>query len=306
MDATMSTQPRRKTVAGVGELLWDLLPGGKQLGGATTNFAYDAHALGAEAWVVSRVGNDQLGMEILERFEVLGLPADLVTVDPVAPTGTVSVELSADGQPRFTIHENVAWDNLPATRAAHEVLGRADAVCFGSLAQRSPGARAAIRALLSGTPPQAVRVFDVNLRQHFFSQEVIARSLELAKVLKINDEELPVLADMFHLRGDTSEQLRELALRFRLSLVALTRGARGSLLYSQDRFSDHPGTPVKVADSVGAGDAFTAAMTLGLLAAWDLEEINWRANELAAYVCSQAGGTPPLPQHLKQLFSTPA
>ena len=302
----MSTRPRRKTVAGVGELLWDLLPGGKQLGGATTNFAYHAHALGAEAWVVSRVGEDPLGTEILDRFEVLGLPADLVTVDPLAPTGTVSVELSADGQPRFTIHENVAWDNLLATRAAHEVLGRADAVCFGSLAQRSPGARAAIRSLLSATPPQAVRVFDVNLRQHFFSQAVIASSLELATVLKINDQELPALAGMFHLRGDTSEQLRELALRFELSLVALTRGARGSLLYSQDRFSDHPGTPAKVADSVGAGDAFTAGMTLGLLAAWDLEEINRRANELAAYVCSQAGGTPPLPRCLKQLFSTPA
>jgi fructokinase len=143
----MTTQPRRKIVVGVGELLWDLLPDGKQLGGATTNFAYHAHALGAEAWVVSQVGNDRLGEEILERFQVLGLPADLVTVDPLAPTGTVSVELSADGQPRFTIQENVAWDNLPATQAGHEVISRADAACFGSLAQRSPGARAAIRAL---------------------------------------------------------------------------------------------------------------------------------------------------------------
>jgi fructokinase len=134
-----------------------------------------------------------------------------------------------------------------------------------------------------------LRVFDINLRQHFFSPEVITRSLELATVLKINDQELPVLA--------------ELALRFQLSLVALTRGAHGSLLYSQAGFSDHPGAPVKVVDSVGAGDAFTAAVTLGLLAGWDLDTINRRANELAGYVCSQAGGTPPLPQHLKQLFS---
>jgi fructokinase len=303
MNATTSTPPRKKTVVGAGELLWDLLPDGKQLGGATTNFAYHAHALGAEAWVVSQVGNDPLGREILARFHVLGLPADLVTIDPRAPTGTVSVELSADGQPRFTIHENVAWDNLPATKAGLDVVGRADAVCFGSLAQRSPGARAAIRALLAAAPPQALRVFDINLRQHFFSPEVITRSLELATVLKINDQELPVLAEMFRLRGDTFEQLKELALRFQLSLVALTRGARGSLLYSRAGFSDHPGAPVKVVDSVGAGDAFTAAVTLGLLAGWDLDTINRRANELAGYVCSQAGGTPPLPQHLKQLFS---
>jgi len=159
----MSTQPRRKTVAGVGELLWDLLPDGKQLGGATTNFAYHAHALGAEAWVVSRVGKDRLGREILERFQVLGLPAELVTVDPLALTGTVSVELSADGQPRFTIHENVAWDNLLATRAAHEAAilnsgliaaayqaaGKALFPCMG----RVSGPQAATGAPFGGTAP---------------------------------------------------------------------------------------------------------------------------------------------------------
>lgn len=285
-------------VVGVGEVLWDLLPGGKQFGGACANFTYHAQTLGADGWLVSRVGNDPFGREILDRLREMQLRADGVTVDPSAPTGTVSVELSQDGQPRFTIREHVAWDHIVATDPARDAVARADAVCFGSLAQRSETSRTTIRSLVASTRPDALRIFDINLRQHFFSQEIIESSLRLANVLKINDEELPVLAKMFALRGDSKEQLAELARRHDLRMVALTRGARGSLLYAEGHHSDHPGSPAAVVDTVGAGDAFTATLTMGLLAGWPLDTINHRANEVAAYVVSQPGGTPKMPAHL--------
>ena len=287
-------------VIGVGEVLWDLLPAGKQLGGAPANFAYHAHALGAEVRVVSRVGNDPLGREILDRLRALGLPTDGVGVDADAPTGTVSVELAADGQPRFTIHENVAWDHLVADEASLAFAAHAAAVCFGSLGQRCEASRRAIRALVTATPAMALRVFDINLRQQFYSREIVEDSLRLANVLKLNDTELPVLAAMFGLAGGVREQLAALAQRFALRAVALTRGALGSLLLAGNTWSEHPGLTVKVVDSVGAGDAFTAAMALGLLAGHRLDDINRHANEVAAYVCSQAGATPVLPQSLRR------
>ncbi|MFA6563835.1 MAG: PfkB family carbohydrate kinase [Verrucomicrobiia bacterium] len=306
-------------VLAVGEILWDLLPSGKQLGGAPANFAYHAHALGAEVRVVSRVGNDPLGREILARLRALGLPTDGVGVDADAPTGTVSVELAADGQPRFTIHENVAWDRLVADEASLAFAAQADAVCFGSLGQRSEASRSSIRKLVVATPPTALRVFDINLRQHFHSRDIVEDSLRLANVLKLNDTELPVLAAMFGLSGGIREQLAALAERFGLHTVALTRGAHGSVLHvaaslrdagqddgrsRSDRatfaWSEHPGLTVKVVDSVGAGDAFAAAVALGLLAGHRLDDINRRANEVAAYVCSQSGATPVLPASFKE------
>ena len=290
---------KRKILA-VGEVLWDLLPAGRQLGGAPANFAYHCRALGAEASLVSRVGSDALGQEILDRLSAMGIVAQCVTVDPTAPTGTVSVELSADGQPHFTIHENVAWDRIEADDNALSLAREADCVCFGSLSQRSESLRQTIRALVAATPPQALRIFDINLRQHFFSEDVIRESVRLSNILKINDQELPRLAAMLGLGGSVREQLTDLSGRYQLRMVALTRGAGGSLLCAQGRLAEHPGLPSKVADTVGAGDAFTAAMALGLLAAWDLDTINERANELAAYVCSQPGGTPGLPQSIKR------
>jgi len=287
-------------VLAVGEILWDLLPSGKQLGGAPANFAYHAHALGAEVRVVSRVGNDPLGREILDRLRSLGLPTDGVGVDATAPTGTVSVELAADGQPRFTIHENVAWDRLVADKKSLAFAMHAAAVCFGSLGQRSEPSRNSIRKLVAATPPTTLRVFDINLRQQFYSREIVDDSLRLANVLKLNDTELPVLAAMFSLAGGVREQLAALAQRFALRAVALTRGAHGSVLLADDAWSEHSGLTVKVVDSVGAGDAFTAAVALGLLAGHPLDDINRHANEVAAYVCSQAGATPALPESLRR------
>ncbi len=279
-------------ILAVGEILWDLLPDGRQIGGAPANFAYHAHALGAEAMIVSRVGADPLGSEILERLCALSLPVKGVAVDPTAPTGTVSVELLPDGQPRFTIHEDVAWDRIAVDEVSLRYASQAGAVCFGSLAQRGEPSRTSIRRIVATTPAEALRVFDINLRQRCYSAEVIEASLKLANVLKLNDDELPVVTDMFGLCGDMRGQLAALAQRFQLRAVALTRGAEGCLLLVDGIWSEHPGFPVNVVDTVGAGDAFTAAMTLGLLAGWTPDTINRHANEIAAYVCSQRGATP--------------
>lgn len=294
-----------RRVLGVGEVLWDLLPGGAQLGGAPANFACHARALGADAAVVTRVGRDARGREILDRLQALGLPSSLVQVDETRPTGTVSVELEGDGVPRFTIHEGVAWDSLLAPEPALAAAGGADAVCFGSLAQRHEPARSSVQALVAATPAAALRIFDVNLRQQHYSREVVEQSLRLANVLKLNDGELPVLASLFGLDGEAEAQLDALARRFELRLVALTRGGHGSLLRGDAGSSEHPGVPAQVEDTVGAGDAFTAALAMGLLLGWPLDEVNARANEVAAHVCTFAGATPPLPGPLTAAFAAP-
>lgn len=287
-----------KKVLAVGEVLWDLLPGGKQLGGAPGNFAYHCRSMGADARLVTRIGDDDLGREVLARFEALGLPTECVEVDPSASTGTVGVELDARGQPHYTIHEDVAWDRIEADAKALAHAAEADAVCFGSLAQRAPKSREAVARIVAAAKPGSLRIFDVNLRPPFVDREVIARSLELANVLKLNDEELTVLAEMFGLGDGESGIVARLAHMFGLDVVAVTRGGSGSLLFRRGEWSDHPGVSAEVVDTIGAGDSFTAAMTVGLLAGLPLDEINRRANAVAAFVCSRPGGTPALPESL--------
>ncbi|HEY3863637.1 MAG TPA: carbohydrate kinase [Verrucomicrobiae bacterium] len=282
-------------VIGLGEILWDILPDGRQLGGAPANFAFHARGLGARSRVISRVGPDDLGREILQRLQVLGLSTQEIQIDPSAPTGTVTVELSLDGQPRYTIHENVAWDCLAVTDSALAAAAEADAVSFGTLAQRCGVSRHAIQSLLAAIRPGALRILDLNLRQHYFSREVIETSLGLANLLKFNDAELPVLAELLGLRGGAREQIEQLAAKYALRCVCLTRGAHGSLLHSGGQWSDDPSRPVAVKDTIGAGDAFTAALALGLLEGRSLDSINLRANQVARYVCSQEGATPLLP-----------
>jgi fructokinase len=289
-------------VIGIGEILWDLLPQGRQLGGAPANFAYHARALGAEARLVSRVGKDTLGQEALERLMKLGLATELIELDDVAPTGTVTVALSTDGQPRFSIHEDVAWDFIRGTAAARNAVADAHAVCFGTLAQRREPARSAIRSLVAAAPASALRILDVNLRPPYISKNHVEESLALANVLKLNEVELPQLAQMFGLKGDERSQITQLADQFNLHCIAYTRGADGSLIRAAGRWSENPGVRTNVVDTVGAGDAFTAAMTLGLLNRWDLDEISRRANDLAAWVASSAGATPSLPEKLRAVF----
>jgi fructokinase len=290
-------------VIAVGEILWDLLPTGRELGGAPANFIQHARSLGADAALVSRVGADELGREAVARLRARGVATDLVQTDREAPTGTVSVEIGPDHQPRFTIHESVAWDRLAVEDAALEALRSADAVCFGSLAQRTAGGGEAVRRLVATSLPGALRIFDVNFRPPFVRQEVVEASLGLANVLKLNDQELPVLATMLGLAGDEDEQLQALLTRHALRLVALTRGGQGSLLVSAAGRSERPAVAVEVADTVGAGDAFTAALALGLLRGWALDETNRLAAEVAAFVCSRPGGAPELPPELRRHYS---
>jgi fructokinase len=290
-------------VIGIGEVLWDLMPAGRQLGGAPANFAYHARALGAEAFVITRVGADALGTEVLRRFKEMGIADGVVQIDEARPTGTVAVELHDGGVPQFTIREDVAWDWIAPTDAAREAARGADAVCFGTLAQRNDTSRASIQALVSAAPAGALRIFDVNLRQHYFDRGLVEQSLRLANVLKLNATELPVLAEMFGLGAQPREQIQRVAAMFQLRLVALTRGAQGSLLYQQGRWSEQVSEPILVVDTVGAGDAFTAAVTMGLLNEVDLDEFHAVAAQVARFVCAHAGATPPLPEQLRNKFS---
>jgi len=299
----MNFGSRRYFCIGLGEVLWDLLPGGRQLGGAPANFAYHAHALGAESLVVSRVGRDDLGRDLVEHLNALGLVTSGISVDPAAPTGTVSVTLDPTGQPTYTIHTDVAWDFLEAGPEVLRAAAGADAVCFGTLAQRHPVARDSIRRLLQATRPEALRIFDINLRQRFWSREVIVESLALANVLKLNDEELPILMDLLGWPCEDDQGLMaRLAQRFDLRAVALTRGARGSLLWTADRSWNWPGSDLKVADTVGAGDSYTAALALGLLSGKSPEDILRIAHRVADFVCTQPGATPPMPADFADEF----
>ena len=290
-------------IIGIGEVLWDLLPDGPKLGGAPGNFAFHARALGAHACVVTRVGDDKLGRDILQLFEERGIADGTVQVDDATPTGTVTVALSEKGIPNYIIHENVAWDRLAVTQPALNAIREADAVCFGSLAQRGEISRTAIQRLVSAAPANSLRVFDINLRQNYFSREVIEQSLRLANVLKLNDGELPILGGMFNLTGSPQQQVEKLAEKFALQVVALTRGPAGSLLFSAGQWSDNPSLPIKIVDTIGAGDSFTAGLVLGLLQKMDLDEINTLADEIARHVCSCVGATPPLPEKFSKLFA---
>ncbi len=279
----------RFLVIGIGEILWDILPDGKQLGGAPANFAYHAQNLGAEGYVVSCVGDDELGTGILMCLEKLGMDPRYISIDKNHPSGTVSVDLDNEGKPHFFIHENVAWDFIPLNSELLKLAAKANAVCFGSLCQRSDVSRNTIRKFLEDTKADCHRVMDINLRQSFYTKDIISYSLKQANILKLNDEELSIVAEMLSITGSETEILSHLTDQYSLDLIALTKGRFGSLLYARGTESIHPGFPVKVADTVGAGDSFTAALVMGKLLGQGLDEINEQANRLASSVCSQKG-----------------
>lgn len=288
---------------GLGEILWDMLPDGKQLGGAPTNFAYHVKALSdgdVEAFTMSSIGDDALGEEIRAKLPALGISQDHLTTNPDRITGTVDVTLSGNGIPTYDIKEGVAWDYISITNPAF--AQEVDVVCFGSLAQRHDASRIAIQGFLSQTRPDCMRIFDINLRQHYYTREIIDQSLHLATVLKINDEELPIVAALFGFEGDVDTQLRAILTRYALDYAILTEGAGGSILVTKDAIYKHAGYPATVQDTVGAGDSFTATIALGLLHDMHPEEINDIANQVASFVCASAGATPQLPQKLIAKF----
>ena len=280
---------KKKVIVGIGEILWDMLPTGKALGGAPANFAYHAGRLGEEGWAVSAIGDDPLGHEILDIVEGKKLNNLIALTDK--PTGTVQVTLDDKGVPSYNIMEDVAWDNIPFTPEMESLARRADAVCFGSLVQRM-GSRDSVMKFLRATSPEALRVFDINLRQHYYSSEVIDASLKLSNILKINDEEIRIVADMFGLGADDTVACRSLAERYGLKLVILTKGAKGSEVITATESIPQEVGKVDVVDTVGAGDSFTAAFVVAYLRGASLGEAQRLANERAAYVCSRKGAMP--------------
>lgn len=286
--------PEAFTVVGLGELLWDVFREGKQLGGAPANFAYMTNLLGDTGIVASRVGNDALGSEAKQRLKNLRLQTSFLQMDANHPTGTVNVAVDPAGQPTFQIATSVAWDFFEWTPEWRSLAEQADAVCFGSLAQRCPQSRETIRAFLAAVRPGVPRVFDVNLRQNFYTSETLAESARLAEIIKVNHEELPVVAKLLGLPFlyDERRAAQWLLETYRSRLVCITRGAKGSLVMSKDEMSEHSGHRVYVADTVGAGDAYTAALVYHYLRHASLSTLNEAANRMGAWVASQTGATP--------------
>lgn len=293
-------------ILGIGELLWDLLPEGPRLGGAPANFTVMAGRLGSHAVVLSRIGRDDLGREAVALLDPLPADTEYLQVDPIHETGRVTVTFR-DGQPEYVIHEPAAWDFLELTDDWVRLAERADAICFGSLAQRSLQSRSTIQALAAQTSSTCVRVFDVNLRAPFYSSEVIQESLELATVMKMNDAEVPQVLSLLGLpiqEADAPGVLQTGAQRLlsefpTLRVIAITCGENGSLLVTREAVHQHPGVPVKVADTIGAGDAFTAAMTTYMMRQAGLPTLNEAGNRWGSWVASQAGAMPPLPPEIE-------
>jgi fructokinase len=283
----------KKKVVGLGEVLWDVLSERTCLGGAPSNFAYVTTLMGDQGIVASRVGEDSRGLEALRRMEELGLNIDHVQTDREHPTGTVKVDVDVQGFAHYEIAHPVAWDFLEWTPEWQHLAETVDAVCFGSLAQRSEESRTTIRRFLGATSPGAVKVFDVNLRQSYYSQEVLAESMRLADIVKLNDEELPKIMSLggFQHKEELSSAQRLIG-AYDLKLVCVTRGGRGSLLARRGDSSEHPGFRVHVADTVGSGDAFTAGLVHEYLHGASLALMNEVANLVGAWVASEVGAMP--------------
>ncbi len=282
-------------VVGLGELLWDVLPDGKRLGGAPSNFAYISSLLGNHATLVSRVGNDDLGREAVARVSNLGVDASHIQVDSVHPTGTVSVTLDDRGIADFRIVREVAWDYIEWNADIRQLAAQAEVVCFGTLAQRQEPSKSTIHHFLRATRESCLRIFDVNLRQSYYDATILKTGFALATVVKANDEELPVVLQACGLptSSDEGADAELLMQHFGMELICITRGQKGSLLMKKDAsYSEHPGFRVQVADTVGAGDAFTAALAHYYRLGHSLDTINAAANRIGSWVASHKGATP--------------
>lgn len=288
-------------VVGMGEALWDVLPEGKKIGGAPANFAYHVSQFGLPSCVVSAVGEDALGKEIVENFTSKGLN-QLIAEVPY-PTGTVQVEIDPAGIPQYDIKENVAWDNIPYTDLLADLAGRTKAVCFGSLSQRNVVSRDTINSFLDAMPDTdgTLKVFDVNLRQGFYTKEILCNSMKRCNILKINDEELVAVSRMFGYPGiDLQDKCWILLGKYNLRMLILTCGINGSYVFTPGNVSFQPTPKVEVADTVGAGDSFTAAFIASILKGKSVAEAHSLAVRTSAFVCTQKGAMPILPKHFTE------
>ena len=285
-----------KKILGIGELVWDVFPSGKQLGGAPVNFAYFAKELGAEAYPVAALGSDELGDEAMEVVRPSGLKLDFIQRNSL-PTSRVLVTTDEEGVPQYEIVENVAWDAMECTPAILDLASQADVICWGSLAQRSRKSRESILAMVDAAPENCLRVFDINLRQKFYSKEVIEESLKRADILKLNEDELPVVSEIFAVEGSEADQIAHIIKRFSLRSIIYTQGAVCSEVYDASGLVCRMDTPkVKVADTVGAGDSFTATYVTSILLGKTPAQAHELAVKVAAYVCTQNGAINPLPE----------
>jgi len=285
-----------KSIVGIGEALWDVLPEGKKIGGAPANFAYHVSQFGLNSCVVSAVGDDPLGAQILDNFKEKGL-RNIMAVVPY-PTGTVQVEIDQVGVPQYVIKENVAWDNIPFTPELEELAHNTCAVCFGSLAQRNVVSRDTINRFIDAMPQDEdnLIVFDVNLRQGFFNKEILDQSMRRCNVLKINDEELITISRMLGCPGtDLQSKCWILFGRYNLKMLILTCGVNGSYIFTSGNMSFLATPQVEVADTVGAGDSFTATFVSSILKGLPVAEAHRKAVEVSAFVCTQNGAMPVLP-----------
>lgn len=289
-----------RIVVGLGEILWDIFPDRKILGGAPANFAYHASQFGFNGYIVSAIGEDLLGQEVLASLKQKELNYLIETTD--YPTGTVQVSLSGAGIPQYEITENVAWDHIPFTARTQNLAANTVAACFGLLAQRDPHSRETIQRFLAAMPEDSIRILDINLRQNYYSKESMEESMRLCQILKINDEELIVVSSMLGFAGDEESVSRRIMKDYGLKILILTKGTEGSIVYTADETSFQPTPRVHVADTVGAGDSFTAAFISGYLNGMRVEEAHHLAAEVSAYVCQQQGAMPVLPDAHRYLF----
>lgn len=280
-------------VVGLGEVLWDMLPEGKKLGGAPANFAYHAgQFLGSGSTIaVSALGEDDLAEETIEALKEHGLNYLLPRVP--YPTGTVQVHLDEHGIPSYEIKENVAWDNIPFDESIQQIAASCRAVCFGSLAQRNSVSRTTIQRFLDATPNDCLKVFDINLRQHFYTKEIIRESIRRSDILKINDEELELVGQMFGYPDLSFEDKCWLILgKYNLNMLVLTCGTNGSYVFTPGNISFQETPKVQVADTVGAGDSFTGSFVASILDGKSVVEAHRIAVQVSAFVCTQNGAMP--------------
>ncbi|MBX3443061.1 MAG: carbohydrate kinase [Planctomyces sp.] len=292
MPSDLPQLPRRPRVIGLGEAVWDIFPDSRRAGGAPGNVAYHVQQLGAIAQLATRFGADEDGRALAAHLAGEGLDLSLVQYDPELPTGQVTVHLEDAAHPHYTIHQPAAWDRLQPEPALLKAAAEADAVCFGTLAQRSPESRETIRQVLEATSDRCLLVYDVNLRQHYYSREIIEDSLAITSIAKINHEEVAIVAPLLELPTDEREFAEAAVDEYMLDAVCITRAAEGCLVVSGDADYEIPGERVTVADTVGSGDAFTAALIVSLCLDWPLEQAARFANQVGAVVATKVGATP--------------
>lgn len=286
-----------KKIVGFGEALWDVFPEGRKIGGAPANFAYHVAQWGLDSCAVSAIGNDELGDDIVRKFDENGLNYRLERVD--FPTGVVQVTLDENKVPSYNIKEGVAWDNIPMTPELETLAKNCRAVCFGSLAQRSSVSRTTINAFVDLMPEDSLKIFDINLRQHYFSEEIVSNSMNKADILKINDEEIIVVAEMLNITGKSEKEICEVLLdRFALKMVILTCGEKGSYVLTPEESSWVDTPKVSVVSTVGAGDSFTGTFIASILLGKTIRQAHEAAVRVSAYVCTCQGAMPAIPQDL--------